>query len=388
MCRAVCVDLAGVIDEDHGVSSSSSVPTSREDWSVWSKCWSAGSSAVEAENAGEAFGWGWTRRTRDADVQRGGEHRGGGRRKARRRSSQRVRSKDRKPGRQRTQRCRAGTGARDEIDRSERADPADRCSSCGDAAAGQGPMMPGTAGRESGTSRRSPWRGCIGCCRRRCGCCGTRSPPVRCRSPRPGPWCTGRASRRRRAVVQQGAACRSSGRRADQSLLGAPVAAGRRPRRRRRRVSSRLEAAGFDAACGTRYAPGRCCAPMRPRSASRSRTSIPKPAHRSQVPSRSSPSAPPTSAWCCWRRHPPDRNRPSARSGCWAAGTEFLVRDDYLRLAPVRRRRPWPGSGCAGARDQRPPRCARPQRPPGVGRAGQRICARPTQAVTAAASPR
>ncbi len=26
-------------------------------------------------------------------------------------------------------------------------------------------MMPGTAGRRSGTSRRSPWRGCIGCCR-------------------------------------------------------------------------------------------------------------------------------------------------------------------------------------------------------------------------------
>ncbi len=129
--------------------------------------------------------------------------------------------------------------------------------------------------------------------------------------------------------------------------------------------------------CGTRYAERVLCADETPVNVVQGRRSRNRRTGPGCRAGRHRP-APPTSAWCCWRRHPPDRNRPSARSGCWAASHGFLVRDDYVGWhqfdAELAR-----GSGCAG-RDQGSPRCARPaQRPPGVGGRAQQICARPTK---------
>ncbi|NVI87508.1 transposase, partial [Actinomadura sp. BRA 177] len=168
-------------------------------------------------------------------------------RKARRRSSQRVRSKDRKPGGQPGRRGAGLEPARgDEIDRSERADPPAECSSCGTGLGGADDAGDGWAqiwDIPPITLERVHWV----LPRRRCGCCGAITtgavPFAQAGTVVYGPGVNAAAV----LLCSEGNVPVERAAMLIESLLGAPVAAGF-VARAAERVSGRLEAAGFDAA--------------------------------------------------------------------------------------------------------------------------------------------
>jgi transposase len=235
------------------VSSSSPAPTSYEELAALVGVLVGRVEALEAENAGL--------RAENAELKRrlGMDSTNSGpptskeniaavaERKARRRSSQRVRSKDRRPG---GQAGRKGSGLEpargDEITGTERAQPPAECVSCGAGLAGADDAGDGWAqvwDIPPITLTKTHWV----LPRRRCGCCGkvtTASVPfAQAGTVVYGPGINAAAV----LLCSEGNVPVERAAMLIEALLGAPVAAGF-VARALERVSARLEQAGFDAA--------------------------------------------------------------------------------------------------------------------------------------------